>query len=191
MRTRRSSISSITLAAAIAIAAPLSLLSGQVVHTRTGTAAGSVAPAAPARIAGIAPPPPTIVIVTGDERFYTPTGNEQVIFANIPAFVLSDGRVFANFGGNIQEVARQCAGVLNTTAEGLFNTFGQPVVTQPTVVQPTAGATQPPPFTPNVPNQPTFSQQMLVQAIASGPVVVNPSSCWAANRVGQVFVTRP
>jgi hypothetical protein len=32
---------------------------------------------------------------------------------------------------------------------------------------------------------------MLVQAIARGPVFVNQTSCWAANRVGQVFVTRP
>jgi hypothetical protein len=190
MRNRRSST---ILATAIALAAPLSLMSAQVVHPRTETAAGSVAPAAPApaRIAAIAPPAPTIVIVAGDERFFNPTGNEQVIFANIPAFVLADGRVFANFGGNIQEVVHQCAGVLNTTGEGIFNTFGQPVVTQPTVVQPTAGASQPPPFTPNVPNQPTFSQQMLVQAIANGPVLVNESSCWAANRVGQVFVTHP
>jgi hypothetical protein len=176
------------LAVALAIAAPLSAISAQVVHTRTGTAAGSVAPAP---VAGIAPPPPTIVIVAGDERFYNPVGNEQVIFANNPAFVLTDGRVFANFAGNIQEVVRHCGGVLNTAGEGLFSTFGQPVVTQPSVVQPTPGASQPLPFTPNVPNQPTISQQMLVQAIANGPVLVNPQSCWAANRVGQVFVTRP
>jgi hypothetical protein len=30
-----------------------------------------------------------------------------------------------------------------------------------------------------------------VQALATGPVLVNANSCWAANRVGQVFVTRP
>jgi hypothetical protein len=188
--------SRLRLLTALAALAPLSAVSAQVVHSRTGTAAGSVAPAAaapaaPARIAGIAPPPPTIVIVAGDERFFHPNGNEHVVFANVPAFVLNDGRVFANFDGVVEEVVAPCGGVLNTTGEGLFNTFGQPVVTQPTVVQPTAGASQPLPFTPNVPNQPTISQQMLVQAIANGPVVVNQYSCWAANRVGQVFVTHP
>jgi hypothetical protein len=182
------------LAAALAVVAPLSALSAQTVHTRTGTAAGSVAPAtaaAPARIAGIAPPPPTFIIVSGDERFFNAGVNGTVIFANIPAFVLQDGRVFANFGRGIEQVVRPCGGLLNTTNEGLFATNGQPVVSQPSVVQPTPGASQPLPFTPAVPNQPTVSQQMLVQALATGPVLVNSISCWAANRVGQVFVTRP
>ena len=31
----------------------------------------------------------------------------------------------------------------------------------------------------------------LLQALATGPVIVNGFSCWAANRVGPVFVTRP
>jgi hypothetical protein len=180
------------LVAALAIAAPLS---AQVVHTRTtdgrvagSTASGEVArPAGP--IAGIAPPPPTFIIVSGDQFIPPPVGG-TVIFANIPAFVLTDGRVFANLGHGIEQVVRPCGSLLNTTGE-LFQTFGQPVVEQPAVIQPTPGATQPPPFTPNVPNQPTFSQQMVVQALATGPVVVNPYSCWAANRVGQVFVTRP
>src|SRR5215813_13739557 len=79
MRNRRSST---ILAAALAIAAPLTAISAQVVHTRTGTAAGAVAApaaAAPARIAGIAPAPPTIVIVAGDERFFNQVGNQRVI----------------------------------------------------------------------------------------------------------------
>jgi hypothetical protein len=187
----------VKLATALAMAAmiaPLAAIPAQTVHARTGTAAGNVAPAAaaaPARVAAIASPPPTVVIVAGDERFFNPAGNEHVVFANIPAFVLTDGRVFANFDGVIEEVVIPCGGVVNTVGEGIFNTFGQPVVTQPTVVQPPAGASQPLPFTPNVPNQPTISQQMLVQAIARGPVFVNQTSCWAANRVGQVFVTRP
>ena len=184
------------LVAALAVAAPLSALSAQTVHTRTGTAAGSVAPATPAaaapvRIAGIAPPPPTFIIVSGDERFFNPIVNGTVVFANLPAFVLTDGRVFANFGRGIEQVVRPCGALLNTTGEGLFQTTGQPIVAQPVVIQPTPGASQPLPFTPAVPNQPTVSQQMLVQALASGPVVVNAVSCWAANRVGQVFVTRP
>lgn len=178
------------LVAALAVATPLS---AQVVHTRTSTAAGTVAgtagTAAP-RIAGIAPPPPTFIIVSGD-NFVTPIGNGTVIFANIPAFVLADGRVFANFGRGIEQVVRPCGAVLNTIGEGLFQTTGQPFVTQPSVIQPTPGASQPLPFTPAVPNQPTVSQQMLVQALATGPVIVNGFSCWAANRVGQVFVTRP
>jgi hypothetical protein len=182
-------------------------LSAQVVHTGTArrTEGGTVvtpAPVvnsstvvapAPALIAGIAPAA-TLVVVSGDEAFFTPLPNNAVVFANIPAFVLPDGRVFANFGNGIQQIIRPCAnvfgGVLNTNGE-LFVSNAQPVVSQPVVIQPVAGASQPLPFTPNVPNQLTFSQQMLVQAIATGPVVVNTFSCFAANRVGQVFVTRP
>ena len=179
------------LAATLAIAAPLS---AQVVHTRPSTATGSGGTAAgtvAGSVAGIAPPPPTFIIVTGNDRFVGPVGNSTVIFANTPAFVFADGRVFANFGRGIEQVVRPCGGVLNTTGNPLFEPGGQPVVSQPVVVQPTAGATQPLPFTPNVPNEPTISQQMLVQALAAGPVFVNTGSCWAANRVGQVFVTRP
>jgi hypothetical protein len=177
------------LAATLAIAAPLSLWA-QVVHTMPSSAAGSVGSAA-GTVAGIAPPPQTFIIVTGNDRFVGPVANgSTVIFANIPAFVLTDGRVFANFGRGIEQVVRACGGLLNTSGS-LFESNAQPVVSQPTVIQPVAGATQPLPFTPNVPNEPTISQQMLVQALATGPVLVNANSCWAANRVGQVFVTRP
>ncbi len=192
------------LVAALAVAAPLS---AQVVHTGTTrrTAGGTVvtpapvvtAPVvgapAPARIAGIAPVA-TLVVVSGDEAFFTPLPNNAVIFANIPAFVVPDGRVFANFGNGIQQVIRPCGNVfgntLNTSGD-LFVSNAQPIVSQPVVIQPAAAASQPLPFTPNVPNQQTISQQMLVQALATGPVVVNTFSCFAANRVGQVFVTRP
>lgn len=185
----------ILAATALALAAPLS---AQVVHTGTTprTAGGTVvtpapvvAAPAPARIAGIAPAA-TLVVVSGDEAFFTPLPNNAVIFANIPAFVVPDGRVFANFGNGIQQVIRPCGNLLNTSGE-LFFTNTQPAVAQPVVIQPAAGASQPLPFTPNVPNQPTISQQMLVQSLATGPVIVNTLSCFAANRVGQVFVTRP
>ena len=98
----------ILAATALALAAPLS---AQVVHTGTTrrTAGGTVvtpAPVvvapAPARIAGIAPAA-TLVVVSGDEAFFTPLPNNAVIFANIPAFVVPDGRVFANFGNGIQQ----------------------------------------------------------------------------------------
>jgi hypothetical protein len=190
------------VAAVLALAAPLS---AQVVHTGTTppktaretappmpvTSPTVVAPA-PARIAGIAPAA-TLIVVSGDEAFFTPLPNNAIIFANIPAFVLPDGRVFANFGNGIQQVIRPCSefgNVLNTSGS-LFVSNAQPVVSQPVVIQPVAGASQPLPFTPNVPNQLTISQQMLVQALATGTVFINTGSCFAANRVGQVFVTRP
>jgi hypothetical protein len=189
-----------TAGVAVALIAGASL-PAQVVHTgtrtttttRTSTAGGTVATpapvaaAAPVRIAGIAQPQ-TFIVVAGD-HFVVPNGS-TVIFANIPAFVLTDGRVFSNFGRGIEQIITPCGGVVNTTG-GLFQTTGQPVVSQPVVVQPTPGATQPLPFTPAVPNQPTISQQMIAQALSTGPIIVNASSCWAANQVGQVFVTRP
>jgi hypothetical protein len=197
-------------AATLAIAAPLS---AQVVHTGTtprktsGETVVTPPPAQPAivvapvvaaparaRIAGIAPAT-TLIVVSGDEALFTPLPNNAVIFANVPAFVLPDGRVFANFGNGIQQVIQPCLNVLTGTAlntsGNLFVNNAQPVVEQPVVIQPSAGASQPLPFTPNVPNQLTISQQMLVQALVTGPIVVNTASCFAANRVGQVFVTRP
>jgi len=199
----------ILAAAALATAAPLSAqvvhtgttprkTSGETVTTPPAQPAVVVAPvvAAPARarIAGIAPAT-TLIVVSGDEAFFTPLPNNAVIFANVPAFVLPDGRVFANFGNGIQQVIQPCLNVVTgtvlNTSGNLFVNNAQPVVEQPVVVQPPAGASQPLPFTPNVPNQLTISQQMLVQALTTGPVVVNTASCFAANRVGQVFVTRP
>jgi len=175
------------MAAAFAVAAPLS---AQVVHTRTttGRVAGTTTTGENA-LQTPAAPPPTFIIVAG-EQLLTPPIEGTVIFANIPAFVLLDGRVFANFGRGIEQVVRPCGAILNSMY-GMFYNPDQPVVEQPTVVQPTPGATQPPPFQPSIPNEPPFSQQVLVQALAMGPVPVNPYSCWAANRVGKVFVTRP
>jgi len=169
------------------VAAPLS---AQTVHTRP--AAGV--------IAGIAPPPPTIVVVPGATSVFGP-GNffgagggvapGNFVFATIPVVVFPDGRVFADFGRGFEQVVRQCGVVASVVVQPQAGV--QPTVVQPTVTQPGVGVSPTLPYTPPVPNQQTSSQQMLSRMPGPGgqTVVVNSQACWAANGHGRVYVTRP
>ena len=58
-----------------------------------------VAPNGPARVAGIAPPPPP------PQQVY---GVGETVFGNVPAIVLGDGRVLADFGYGYEQIARPC-----------------------------------------------------------------------------------
>ena len=143
------------------------------------------------RIAGIAPAPAP----TPPENARARRG--PAFFGNIPVVVLSDGRVFADFGRGFEQVVHWCgvpASFDGQTAQSLV----QPTVVQPTVVQPSASVTQPLPYTPPVPSQPTASQQMLPQATqqaqlaqATRSTLVNTEMCWSNDPRGRVFVGRP
>jgi hypothetical protein len=107
--------------------------------------------------------------------------------------VLSDGRVFADFGRGYEQVVSRC-GVAATSvgvpaAPAATTTSGnvQPTVAQPSVVQPPVTVSQPVPYTPPVPAQQTASQQMA-QPQQSSPAA---SSCWATDTRGQIFIIQP
>ncbi|MEP6491381.1 MAG: hypothetical protein ABJF01_01800 [bacterium] len=152
-------------------------------------ALGQRTASAPAgKVAGIAPAPaqPAPANPNAPRR--------PVFFGNIPVVVLPDGRVFADFGRGFERVVRSCGVPVNFGAESPPGVV-QPAVVQPSIAQPPVGASQPLPYTPAVPNQPTASQQMLPQAEqqaqASRSTVVNPNMCWSNDARGKVFVGRP
>jgi hypothetical protein len=149
--------------------------------------AQKVSSSPPPKIAGIAPPP-TPAEPANPHGHRTP-----VFFGNVPVVVLSDGRVFANFGRGFERVVNPC-GVPASFGAGLSPALAQPSVVQPSVAQPPVGVNQPLPYTPPVPSQPTASQQMLPQAsqqaLASGSTLVNTQMCWGNDR-GRVLVGRP
>ena len=152
-----------------------------------------VAPASGARVAGIAPPPPVIVVQPGvvQPGYVYPA---TPYFASIPVVVFPDGRIFANFGYGYEQVVTACGtapGVVvvqNLMDQGLV----QPGFVQPTITQPSINA--PLPYTPPVPAQQTESQRMLgqqAQAQQYGQAVVQGGrGCWSTDSRGQVYVAR-
>ena len=97
----------------------------------------------------------------------------------VPAVVLNDGRVFANFGYGYEQVFRSCSGGV--------------VVGQPSVIGGNGAVLTPqvPTYTQPVPNQQTSSQQMAARHLNQN-VVVAPghSTCFSRNASGGVFVYR-
>ena len=64
-----------------------------------------VAPNGPTRVAGIAPPPPP------PRQSYAISPSVQLgetVFGSVPAIVLGDGRVLADFGYGYEQIARPC-----------------------------------------------------------------------------------
>lgn len=118
---------------------------------RTGVAAAG-------RVAGIAAP------VVRAERIVAPPPGSFLI-GGVPVIVLSDGRMFADFGYGYEPITRGCGGAVLYAQSVAIPV--QPAVVQPTVAQPSAGASERLPYTPPVPAQQTASQQMLSQQASS------------------------
>ena len=97
----------------------------------------------------------------------------------VPAVVLADGRVFANFGYGYEQVFRSCSGAV---------VVGQPAVIggNGVVLSPHAAT-----YTQPVPNQQTSSQQMA-SGFHGQNFVVSPaySTCFGRNASGGVIVYR-
>ncbi|HYC50312.1 MAG TPA: hypothetical protein VEB19_04295 [Gemmatimonadaceae bacterium] len=105
----------------------------------------------------------------------------------IPAVLLADGSVYANFGYGYEPVYRSCysGGVV----------VGQPLVGEPAVIGSNGVVLSParPTYTQPVPNQQTASQQMTSQAQGSQRVIVSTtaqSACYNRDGAGRVFVVR-
>jgi hypothetical protein len=146
---------------------------------------------APGRVAGIAPAPATQPPTTS--HFVPPA---TVFYGHIPVLVLTDGRVFANFGRGYEQVVRSCGLPVSYGGQVMSpSSPTQPGVVQPTVTQPTIGTPTPTlPYTRPVPSQPTQSQQMqsqITQPVQSNQQWNNSQWCWAVGPTGRVFVGYP
>ena len=147
---------------------------------------------APGRVAGIAPAPAPQPEPT--RSHFVPPGT--VFYGHIPVLVLTDGRVFADFGRGYEQVVRSCG--LPVSYGGQTNASSpvtQPVVVQPTVTQPAIGTPTPTlPYTQPVPSQATTSQQMqtqIAQPVQPNQQWNNSQWCWAVGPTGRVFVGYP
>jgi len=107
---------------------------------------------------------------------------QPVAFTLVPAVVMSDGSVFANFGFGYEQVLRPCSAGI--------------VVGQPTVIAGNGvvlSQAQQPTYTQPVPNQQTPSQQMLQsgqQQHAQRRSNLAQLSCYSRDAAGRVFVYR-
>jgi len=125
---------------------------------------------------------PTVVVVSEPripQRHVFP--RFPVLVTLVPAILMSDGSVFANFGFGYEPVYRSCSGAV--------------VVGQPTVVASNGvvlSQPQRPTYTQPVPNQQTASQQFARANLAGTAVVSDAaqSSCFNRDASGRVFVYR-
>lgn len=134
---------------------------------------------------GVRPSPQPQVVVVQPSTHRTVFRRHRTVFPQqstiiwVPAVVLADGRVFANFGFGYEQVFRSCSGAV--------------VVGQPSVIAGNGHVLTPqvPTYTQPVPNQQTSSQQMAagnqVQTVVVAPA---PSTCFSRNASGGVIVYR-
>jgi hypothetical protein len=168
-------------------AASMALLSafatGAAAQSGTWRATGSQARP---RVAAEAPRPQTIIVVAPTAQYQPVYGNPYaypVAYTVLPAVVMSDGSIWADFGYGYVPVSRACA-----VASTALNT-------QPTVF---AGngvvLSGPPTYMQPAPAQPTASQQMISSGQTTGQTNVQisaaQSACYSRDANGRVFVIR-
>jgi hypothetical protein len=130
---------------------------------------------------GVEVRPPQTVVVADPYGYYRnpsyPMQPVPVQFTLVPAILMSDGSIFANFGFGYEPVIRSCNAVVVTGQVQRIGANGV-VLTQSNAL----------PYTQPVPNPITASQQM----IASGHRLSGPAqlSCFTRDAAGRVFVYR-
>ncbi|MEX2151863.1 MAG: hypothetical protein WD825_00900 [Gemmatimonadaceae bacterium] len=127
---------------------------------------------------------PTVVVDPMQHSLFFPS--QPVAFTLVPAILMSDGNVYANFGAGFEPVLRPCTNAF---------VVGQPrVVASNGVVLSEPRAPTAPTYTQPVPNQLTASQQMVsssrVHGSPSSPTSFAQFSCFGRNAAGHVFVLR-
>lgn len=147
----------------------------------------TLTPQASAGSQGIArDPQPTVIFVTPSSGFNTGLHHRTVFprhpiaFTMIPAIILSDGTVVADFGFGFEPVFRSCRGAI---------VVGQPRVMASNGVVLSQGT---PSYTQPVPAQTTPSQQILPSAQVRNGIVsaVAQTACFSRDAAGRVIVFR-
>jgi hypothetical protein len=139
----------------------------------------------PPRVAGIAPPPPappappTAGQFPGISHSQAPVNVVHAVAAGVvPVFVLSDGRVFADFGLGYEPVLRSCVAHGAVTPPTVPPRYETPVYTAPTYPTPTPTAATSKVATPKGASMPTAPRSQAATA-----------ACWTHN-AGRVVVIR-
>lgn len=131
-------------------------------------------------------PQPTVFFVTPSSGFNTGLHSRTVFprhpiaFTMIPAIIMSDGTVVADFGFGFEPVVRSCSGIV---------VVGQPRVMASNGVVLSQGT---PSYTQPVPAQVTPSQQILPSAQGRNGIVsaVAQTACFSRDATGRVVVFR-
>lgn len=124
---------------------------------------------------------PQSPVVVVDPYYHNPSypahAPRPVQFTLVPAVLMSDGSILANFGFGYEPVIRSCGA---TYVTGPVQRIGSNGVV--------LGQSNAMPYTPAVPNQMTASQQM----IANGQRLSAPAqlACFTRDAAGRVFVYR-
>jgi hypothetical protein len=130
------------------------------------------------RRAVAATPQPTVVAHPMQHSLFFPI--QPVAFTLVPAILMSDGTVFANFGAGFEPVVRPCNSAFLVGQHRVVGSNGVVL-----------SAPQAPTYTQPVPNQQTASQQMVSSSQVRGsPTSFAQFSCFGRNAAGHVFVLR-
>lgn len=158
-------------------------------------AGAAAAAAAPGATRGVQQKPQPQVIVVQPSNYRTGFLRRSTVIPRttvfplqsavvfVPAVVLADGRVFANFGHGFEQIFRSChASALS----------GGGVVGQPSVIGGNGAVLTPqvPTYTQPVPNQQTASQQMAAANLGQTTVIPAYTTCFSQNAAGGVIVYR-
>ena len=125
------------------------------------------------------PPQPTVVVVPAQPGF-PQVAPQPVTYFVLPAILLSDGTILANFGMGYEPVTRSCGSYFVVSNQQRVVAGNGKVLSQgPTYTQP-------------VPNQQTASQQNLPSAQNRYPILTAASqlSCWSMDANGRPYVLR-
>jgi len=170
------------------VAMLLVLSAGQAAaQARAGTFRASPPPSGSRRATETQRPQPQVIVVpsstVGGGMISQPVFPVQpVAFTLIPAILLSDGTVMANFGFGYEPVTRACGNAVVMSTPTVF--AGNGVILTPGTT--TVTYTQP------VPNQQTASQQNLPSAQSRYPILtaVSQTACFTRDAQGRFFVAR-
>lgn len=124
---------------------------------------------------------PAVTVAPADPlRNETVFRRRPVAVSLVPAVLMSDGSVFADFGFGFEQVLRSCS---NSLVVGELTVIGSNGVV---LSQPAAPSHMQP-----VPNHPTASQQNLSTARRTGPTSAPAQlACFNRDAAGRVFVFR-
>jgi hypothetical protein len=107
---------------------------------------------------------------------------QPVAFVLIPAILMSDGTVLANFGMGFEQVSRACGGNVVVSSQ----------MSQPTVIASNGVVLSGPTIPQTAPSQMTASQQMIRSQQQRFPILTSASqtSCFSRDQAGRFFVVR-
>lgn len=130
---------------------------------------------------GVEARPPQTVVVDPYSHYRNPSYPahpvQPVQFILVPALLMSDGSIFANFGFGYEPIVRSCSAVVVTGSTQRIGSNGVALNNSNTR-----------PYTPPAPNQMTASQQMIANGTRlSGHAQL---ACFTRDAAGRVFVYR-